>query len=96
MVKTLEKYLKKETENTKKSNRSLILAKATQLVNDAKKEIDKLLKDKIFKKLVDEYKKKIKRQAKDINKQQKQFYKTLEKIVKIRKKFEKQLEQLKR
>ena len=61
-----------------------------------KKEIDKLLKDKIFKKLVDEYKKKIKRQAKDINKQQKQFYKTLEKIVKIRKKFEKQLEQLKR
>ena len=65
-----------------------------------KKEIDKLLKDKKFKKLVDEINKKlvneIKRHAKDINKQQKQFYKTLEKIVKIRKKFEKQLEQLKR
>ena len=57
-----------------------------------KKEINKFLKDKKFKKLVNE----IKRHAKDINKQQKQFYKTLEKIVKIRKKFEKQLEQLKR
>ena len=57
-----------------------------------KKEINKLLKDKKFKKLVNE----IKRHAKDINKQQKQFDKTFEKIVKIRKKFEKQLAQLKR
>tara|TARA_B100001741_G_C16223373_1_gene445909 strand:+ start:425 stop:604 length:180 start_codon:yes stop_codon:yes gene_type:complete len=57
-----------------------------------KKEINKLLKDKKFKKLVNE----IKRHAKDINKQQKQFDKTFEKIVKIRKKFEKQLAQLKK
>ena len=57
-----------------------------------KKEINKLLKDKKFKKLVNE----IKRHAKDINKQEKQFYKTLEKIVKMRKKFEKQLAQFKR
>ena len=57
-----------------------------------KKEINKLLKDKKFKKLVNE----IKRHAKDINKQEKQFYKTLEKIVKMRKKFEKQLAQLKK
>ena len=57
-----------------------------------KKEINKFLKDKKFKKLVNE----IKRHAKDINKQQKQFDKTFEKIVKIRKKFEKQLAQLKR
>ena len=57
-----------------------------------KKEINKLLKDKKFKKLVNE----IKRRAKDINKQEKQFYKTLEKIVKMRKKFEKQLAQLKK
>ena len=39
--------------------------------------IKKLLKDKKFKKLVNE----IKRDAKDINKQQKQFDKTFEKIV---------------
>ena len=57
-----------------------------------KKEINKLLKDKKLKKLVNE----TKRYAKDINKQQKQFYKTLEKIVKMRKKFEKQLAQLKK
>ncbi len=57
-----------------------------------KKEINKLLKDKKFKKLVNE----IKRRAKDTNKQEKQFYKTLEKIVKMRKKFEKQLAQLKK
>jgi len=57
-----------------------------------KKEINKLLKEKKFKKLVNE----IKRHAKDINKQQKQFDKTFEKIVKTRKKFEKQLAQLKR
>ena len=57
-----------------------------------KKEIKELLKDKKFKKLVNE----IKRHSKDINKQEKQFYKTLEKIVKMRKKFEKQLAQLKR
>ena len=57
-----------------------------------KKEINKLLKDKKFKKLVNE----IKRNAKDINKQQKQFDKTFEKIVKTRKKFEKQLAQLKK
>ena len=57
-----------------------------------KKEINKLLEDKKFKKLVNE----IKRHTKDINKQQKQFYKTLEKIVKIRKKFEKQIAQLKK
>ena len=57
-----------------------------------KKEINKLLKEKKFKKLVNE----IKRHAKDINKQQKQFDKTFEKIVKIRKKFEKQLAQLKK
>ena len=61
-----------------------------------KKEINKLLKDKIFKKLVEELKKKTKRYAKDINKQQKQFYKTLEKIVTMRKKFEKQIAQLKK
>ena len=52
-----------------------------------KKEINKLLKDKKFKKLVNE----IKRHAKNINKQQKQFDKTFEKIVKTQKKFEKQL-----
>ena len=40
-----------------------------------KKEINKLLKDKKFNKLVNE----IKRHAKDINKQQKQFDKTFEK-----------------
>tara|TARA_B100000963_G_C22224427_1_gene493085 strand:+ start:102 stop:281 length:180 start_codon:yes stop_codon:yes gene_type:complete len=57
-----------------------------------KKEINKLLKDKIFKKLVNE----IKRHAKDINKQQKDFYKLIEKIQKDRKKFEKQLAQLKK
>ena len=57
-----------------------------------KKEINNLLKDKKFKKLVN----KIKRHAKDINKQEKQFHKTFEKIVKIRKKFEKQLAQLKK
>ena len=57
-----------------------------------KKEINKLLKEKKFKKLVNE----IKRHAKDIDKQQKQFDKTLEKIVKKQKKFEKQLTQLNR
>ena len=57
-----------------------------------KKEINKLLKDKKIKKLVNE----IKRHAKDIDKQEKQFHKTFEKIVKIRKKFEKQLAQLKK
>ena len=57
-----------------------------------KKEINKLLKDKKFKKLVNE----IKRHAKDINTQQKQFDKTFEKIVKTQKKFEKQLAQKKR
>ena len=57
-----------------------------------KKEINKLLKDKKFKKLVNE----IKRHAKDIDKQQKQFDKTLEKIVKKQKKFEKLLAQLKK
>ena len=57
-----------------------------------KKEINKLLKDKKFKKLVNE----IKRHSKDINKQEKQFYKTLEKIVIMRKKFEKQIAQLKK
>ena len=57
-----------------------------------KKEINKLLKDKKFKKLVNE----IKRHAKDIDKQQKQFYKTIEEIVKTQKKFEKQLAQLKK
>ena len=68
-----------------------------------KKEINKLLKDKKFKKLVEEFQKNIveefqkniKRHAKDINKEEKQFFKTLEKIVKMRKKFEKQLKQLK-
>ena len=57
-----------------------------------KKEINKFLKDKKFKKLVNE----IKRHAKDIDKQEKQVHKTFEKIVKIRKKFEKQLAQLKK
>ena len=57
-----------------------------------KKEINKLLKDKKFKKLFNE----VKLHAKDINKQQKQFDKTFEKIVKTQKKFEKQLAQLKR
>tara|TARA_B100000035_G_scaffold267282_1_gene240266 strand:+ start:66 stop:245 length:180 start_codon:yes stop_codon:yes gene_type:complete len=57
-----------------------------------KKEINKLLKDKKFKKLINE----IKRHAKDINKQQKDFYKLIEKIQKDRKKFEKQLAQLKK
>ena len=60
-----------------------------------KNEINKLLKDKKFKKLVVEFQKNIKRHAKDINKQQKQFDKTFEKAVKMRKKFEKQLAQLK-
>ena len=59
-------------------------------------EINKLLKDKKFKKLIEEFKKKTQRHARDINKQEKQFYKTLEKIVKIRKKFEKQIAQLKK
>ena len=45
-----------------------------------------------IKKLVNQ----IKRHAKDINKQQKQFDKTFEKIVKTQKKFEKQLAQLKK
>ena len=57
-----------------------------------KKEINKLLKDKKIKELVN----KIKRHTKDINKQEKQFDKTFEKIVKIRKKFEKQIVQLKK
>ena len=57
-----------------------------------KKEINKLLKDKKFKKLVNQ----IKHHAKDISKQQKQFDKTFEKIVKTRKKFEKQIVQLKK
>ena len=61
-----------------------------------KKEIDKLLKDKKFKKLVDELKTKINRQAKNINKQHKDFYKFIEKIQKDRNKFEKQLAQLKK
>ena len=57
-----------------------------------KKEINKLLKDKKFKKLVNE----IKRHAKNINKQQEDFYKLIEKIQKDRKKFEKQLAQFKK
>ena len=57
-----------------------------------KKEIEKLLKDKKFKKLVDE----IKRHSKDIDKKQKDFYKFIEKIQKDRNKFEKQLAQLKK
>ena len=44
-----------------------------------KKEIEKLLKDKKFKKLVYE----IKRHSKDIDKKQKDFYKFIEKIQKI-------------
>ena len=57
-----------------------------------KKEINELLKDKKIKKLVNE----IKRNAKDINKQKKQFDKTFKKILITRKKFEKQLAQLKK
>ena len=57
-----------------------------------KKEINKLLKDKKIKELVN----KIKRHTKDIDKQKKQFHKTFEKIVKIRKKFEKQIAHLKK
>ena len=57
-----------------------------------KKEINKLLKDKKIKKLVNE----IKRNVKDINKQKKQFDKTFKKILITRKKFEKQLAQLKK
>ena len=57
-----------------------------------KKEIEKLLKDKKFKKLVYE----IKRHSKDIDKKQKDFYKFIEKIQKDRNKFEKQLAQLKK
>ena len=57
-----------------------------------KKEINKLLKDKKFKKLFNE----VKLHAKDINKQQKQFDKIFKKIVKTQKKFEKQLAQLKK
>ena len=53
------------------------------------KEINKLLKDKKFKKLVNV----LKRHAKNINKQQEDFYKLIEKIQKDRKKFEKQLAQ---
>ena len=57
-----------------------------------KKEIKELLKDKKIKKLINE----IKCHAKDIDKQEKQVHKTFEKIVKTRKKFEKQIAQLKK
>ena len=58
-----------------------------------KKKINKkLLIDKKYQKLVNE----IKRHNRDIIKEKKEFYETIKKIVKMRKKFEKQLAQLKK
>ena len=57
-----------------------------------KKINNRLLIDKKYQKLVNE----IKRHNRDISKEKKEFYETIKKIVKMRKKFEKQLAQLKK
>ena len=57
-----------------------------------KKINNRLLIDKKYQKLVNE----IKRHNRDIIKEKKEFYETIKKIVKMRKKFEKQLAQLKK
>ena len=57
-----------------------------------KKINNRLLIDKKYQKLVNE----IKRNNRDIIKEKKEFYETIKKIVKMRKKFEKQLAQLKK
>ena len=62
----------------------------------SKKEINKLLKDEKIKKLVNKFKKEIKRNNKVINNQKKQFIKMIEKLQKNHAKFEEQLKQLKR
>ena len=56
-----------------------------------KKEINKLLKDKKIKKLVNKLKKEIKRHNKVINDHKKQFHKIIEKAQKKHAKLEKQL-----
>ena len=61
-----------------------------------KKDMNKLLKDKKIKNLVNKFKKEIKRNNKLINDQQKQFIKMIEKLQKDRAKFEEQLKQFKR
>ena len=61
-----------------------------------KKEMNKLLKDKKIKNLVNKLKKEIKRKNELINDQQKKFYKIIEKAQKNHAKFEEQLKQLKR
>ena len=61
-----------------------------------KKDMNKLLKDEKIKKLVNKFKKEIKRNNKVINDQQKQFFKMIEKLQKNHAKFEEQLKQLKR
>ena len=57
-----------------------------------KKINNRLLIDKKYQKLVNE----IKRHNRDISIEKKEFYETIKKIVKMRKKFEKQLAQLKK
>ena len=61
-----------------------------------KKDMNKLLKDKKIKNLVNKFKKEIKRNNKVINDQQKQFIKMIEKLQKKHAKFEERLKQLKR
>ena len=61
-----------------------------------KKDMNKLLKDKKIKNLVNKFKKEIKRNNKVINDQQKQFIKMIEKLQKKHAKFEEQLKQFKR
>ena len=61
-----------------------------------KKDMNKLLKDKKIKKLVNKFKKEIKRNNKVINDQQKQFIKMIEKLQKKHAKFEEQQKQFKR
>ena len=61
-----------------------------------KKDMNKLLKDKKIKNLVNKFKKEIKRNNKVINDQQNQFIKMIEKLQKKHAKFEEQLKQLKR
>jgi len=61
-----------------------------------KKDMNKLLKDKKIKNLVNKFKKEIKRNNKVINDQQNQFIKMIEKLQKKHAKFEEQLKQFKR
>ena len=61
-----------------------------------KKDMNKLLKDEKIKKLVNKFKKEIKRNNKVTNNQKKQFIKMIEKLEKNQAKFEEQLKQLKR